>query len=285
MPLITTETVDETRRAVAAARAQRKTIGLVPTMGALHAGHASLIRAARVQTGFVVVSLFVNPTQFGPTEDLARYPRPFEHDRALCAAEGVDVICHPNVAAMYPADFRTYVEVHGLQDRLCGASRPGHFRGVATVVLKLLNIVQPDRAYFGQKDAQQATIIKQMVRDLNVPVAIEMCPIVREADGLALSSRNVYLSADERKQAPVLHRALEEICRLVASGERRAPPLIQLATSWIARTPGARLDYLAIVDRETLMPVDPLRGQVLVALAVLFGTTRLIDNIVLQVGE
>ncbi len=156
MTLVTTETVDEMRRAVAAAR-ERKTIGLVPTMGALHAGHASLIRAARSQTEFVVVSLFVNPTQFGPTEDLAHYPRPFEHDRALCAAEGVDVIFHPSAAAMYPADYRTYVEVHGLQGSLCGASRPGHFRGVATVVLKLFNIVQPDRAYFGQKDAQQAT--------------------------------------------------------------------------------------------------------------------------------
>ena len=186
---------------------------------------------------------------------------------------------------MYPADYHTYVEVRGLQDGLCGASRPGHFRGVATVVLKLFNIVQPDRAYFGQKDAQQATIIKRMVRDLNVPIAIEICPIVREADGLALSSRNVYLSAEERMHAPVLHRTLEEMRRLVASGERWSAPLIELATSWIARTPGARLDYLAIVDHETLVPVDPLRGQVLVALAVFFGTTPLIDNIVLQVEE
>jgi pantoate--beta-alanine ligase len=277
--------VDETRQRSAAARAGGQRIGLVPTMGALHAGHASLIRAARRETGFVVVSIFVNPTQFGPREDLARYPRPLEKDAALCAEEGVNLIFHPEPGTMYSPGYNTYVEVHKLQDVLCGAARPGHFRGVATVVLKLLNITQPDMAYLGQKDAQQARIIEQMVRDLDVPVALRIIPIVREADGLALSSRNVYLSAEERRHATVLYRTLEEIGRLVKAGQRRAAPLLALARDEVARTPGARLDYAAIVDRDRLQPVERLHGEVLIALAVYFGATRLIDNIILQVED
>ncbi len=280
-----TEIVEETCRAVGEARQQGRSIGLVPTMGALHEGHASLIRAARAEAGFVVVSIFVNPTQFGPKEDLTRYPRPFEHDVALCESLGVDLIFHPQAAVMYPTGYATYVEVQGLQDVLCGASRPGHFRGVATVVLKLFNIIQPDSAYFGQKDAQQARLIEQLVSDLNLPVALRICPIVREPDGLALSSRNVYLSASERQQATVLYRTLETVRRRIDAGERQAAPLIGEMTGLISQAPAARLDYASIVDFQTLGPIDKLRGRILVALAVYFGTTRLIDNIVLTVKD
>jgi pantoate--beta-alanine ligase len=200
----------------------------------------------------------------------------------ICAAEGVDLVFHPEAATLYPAGYHTYVEVHDLQDVLCGASRPGHFRGVATVVLKLFNMVQPDRAYFGQKDAQQVRIIQQMVRDLNVPVQIDACPIVREADGLALSSRNQYLSAEQRCQATVLWRALEEARDLVKSGLRDGPALVRALTARIGTAPGARLDYAAVVDLDTLRPLERLAGKILVALAVYFGNTRLIDNIVLD---
>jgi pantoate--beta-alanine ligase len=254
-------------------------------MGALHAGHTSLIRAARAEVGFAVVSIFVNPSQFGPGEDLTRYPRPFEHDRHLCAAEGVDLIFHPEPGTVYPPGYSTYVEVHGLQDVLCGPRRPGHFRGVATVVLKLFNIVRPDQAYFGQKDAQQTRLIQQMVHDLDLPVAIRVCPIVREPDGLALSSRNAYLSPAERRQAVVLYQALEEVRRLVAAGERRAALLIQKVTATITAAPAARIDYVSIVDPQTLQPLAEIRGGALVALAVFFGGTRLIDNVILHVKD
>ncbi len=278
-----TEDIPATQTACGAARAGGKTIGFVPTMGALHAGHASLIRAARRETGFVAVSLFVNPTQFGPKEDLSRYPRPYADDVACCEAEGVDLLFHPAPAVMYPPGFRTHVEVEGWQDVLCGGSRPGHFRGVATVVLKLFNIVQPDVAYFGQKDAQQARVLQQMVRDLNVPVRLAVCPIVREPDGLALSSRNRYLDPQQRSRAVVLHQVLEEIRTRIAAGARQAAPLLHLAREQIGSTPGARIDYAAIVDYETLQPLDTLAGSVLVALAVYFGTTRLIDNLLVDV--
>ncbi|HZT80648.1 MAG TPA: pantoate--beta-alanine ligase [Gemmataceae bacterium] len=274
--------VASARRAVAGARRRGLSIGLVPTMGALHAGHASLLRAARKETGFVVVSVFVNPTQFGPHEDLARYPRPFEQDVDLCRREGADLIFHPEPAVMYPPGFRTWVEVHGLQDVLEGASRPGHFRGVATVVLKLFNIVQPDRAYFGQKDAQQARIIRQMVRDLDVPVAVAVCPTVREPDGLALSSRNQYLQPGQRRHAAALHAALEEGRRLVEGGERDPEAVRRAMADRIAATPGAVLDYAAVVDADSFLPPDRLRGRVLLALAVRFGATRLIDNLPLD---
>ncbi len=277
------KTVTEVSLAVAAAQRAGRTVGLVPTMGALHAGHASLIRQARADSGYVVVSIFVNPTQFGPREDLTRYPRPFENDVALCAAEGVDLIFHPEPETIYPPDYHTFVEVHELQDVLCGSSRPGHFRGVATVVLKLFNIVRPDAAYFGQKDAQQVRILQQMVHDLNVPVNIAVCPIVREADGLALSSRNVYLRPEERRRTLVLSRVLEEIRRRVAAGERQAGPLLEWVRTEVAAVPGTRLDYASVVDLKTLQPLAQLTGQVLVALAVFVGETRLIDNVILEI--
>jgi pantoate--beta-alanine ligase len=285
VPPLITQTIDETRQALAQARQRGLTIGLVPTMGALHAGHISLIRAARGETGFVVVSIFVNPTQFGPNEDFHRYPRPFDQDVQVCAAEGVDLIFHPGSGTLYRAGYQTYVEVHGLEEVLCGASRPGHFRGVATIVCKLFNIIQPDVAYFGQKDAQQARIIQQMVRDLNLPLAIQMQPIVREADGLALSSRNQYLDANQRRQATVLYRSLEEVRELVNTGQRDAAILVQAMKNRIATAAEARLDYAAVVDFETLKPLERLHGQVLVALAVYFGSTRLIDNILLRVDD
>jgi len=282
VPPCITETVADTRRAIADARRAGRTVGLVPTMGALHAGHVSLIRAARNQTNFVVVSIFVNPAQFGPHEDFDRYPRPFTRDMHICAEEGVDLIFHPEPGTLYPSNYHTYVEVHDLQDVLCGAARPGHFRGVATVVLKLFNIVQPDTAFFGQKDAQQVRIIQQMVEDLNVPVDIRMRPILRDSDGLALSSRNQYLDAEQRQQAPVLSRALAEARERVADGERSAEVLLNLIKNRIASAPAAVLDYAAVVDFATLRPVQHLQGRVLVALAVRFGLTRLIDNIMVN---
>jgi pantoate--beta-alanine ligase len=276
-------TVEETRRAVAAARRRGLSVGLVPTMGALHEGHASLIRAARRDTGFVVVSIFVNPTQFGPKEDLSRYPRPLEHDLALCAREGADLVFHPAPETVYPPGFRTYVEVTDLQGVLEGASRPGHFRGVATVVLKLFNMVQPDVAFFGQKDGQQARIIRQMAADLNVPVVVRVCPTVREADGLALSSRNVYLDAGQRRNAVALSAALELGRALVEGGERDPRRVCGVMEARIAATPGAGLDYAVAVDADSLRPLDRLHGRVMLAVAVRFGGTRLIDNVLVDV--
>jgi pantoate--beta-alanine ligase len=258
-------------------------VGLVPTMGALHAGHASLIQAARRETGVVVVSLFVNPTQFGPNEDLARYPRTWESDVEICEFEGADLIFAPSTPVVYPVGFQTFVEVNELEKVLCGASRPGHFRGVATVVLKLFNIVRPDIAYFGQKDAQQARIIQQMVKDLNVPVKIALCPIVRAPDGLALSSRNRYLDAEQRQRATVLYRALELTRSRIAAGERSASKVTGDMAALVKATAGADLDYVAAVDWKDLQPLECLRGEVLLALAVRFGGTRLIDNVLLHV--
>jgi pantoate--beta-alanine ligase len=284
MPPPVVSTTLATRRAVAEARARGLSVGLVPTMGALHAGHTSLIRAARRETGFVAVSIFVNPTQFGPHEDFDRYPRPLEQDLRLCAEEGADLVFTPDAQALYPPGFRTYVEVHSLQDVLCGASRPGHFRGVATVVLKLFNIVGADTAFFGEKDAQQVRLLQQMVRDLDVPVEVRVCPTVREPDGLALSSRNQYLDPQQRRQAPVLFQTLEDARALVGRGERDAGKVRQVLASRLATAAAARPDYVAVVDWETLAPVERLQGRVLIALAVRFGSTRLIDNILLDVG-
>jgi pantoate--beta-alanine ligase len=252
-------------------------------MGALHAGHVSLVSAAKSECGFIVVSIFVNPTQFGPNEDFSRYPRPFEKDVELCASESVHCIFAPSPAAMYPSGFRTFVEVTRLQDGLCGASRPGHFRGVATVVLKLLNIVQPDVAYFGQKDFQQTRILEQMVADLNVPTRLVVCPTLREPDGLALSSRNQYLDRPQRLQAPVLLQALTHAQKLIRQGERRAEVLAEAMRSGIEKGPGARVDYIAVVDALSLEPVNRVEGKVLLALAVYFGSTRLIDNVFVNV--
>jgi pantoate--beta-alanine ligase len=276
-------TVDETRSALAAVRARGTTVGLVPTMGALHTGHISLIRQARVENGYVVVSIFVNPTQFGPKEDLSRYPRPLEKDLSICRQENVDLAFVPDANTMYPPRFQTFVTVKELQRVLCGPSRPGHFRGVATVVLKLFNIVQPNIAYFGQKDGQQARIVQQMVQDLNVPVEIRVCPIVREPDGLALSSRNVYLDSDQRKQATVLYRALNAGCEIIASGERDGALVLRRMKDAIGTAPAAVIDYVAVVDAATLEPIDHLRGEVLLALSVKFDQTRLIDNLKIMV--
>lgn len=272
------------RHAIAEARRCGRTIGLVPTMGALHGGHLGLIETARAENGFVVVSIFVNPMQFGPKEDLNRYPRSLEHDLELCNEAGVDLVFHPPTEFMYRPGHRTFVEVTELQDVLCGASRPGHFRGVATVVLKLFNLVQPDRAYFGQKDAQQVRILQQMTRDLNVAVEIRVCPIVREADGLALSSRNEYLEAEERRQATVLYRALTEAKRRIEAGEREAVTVRQTMIEQIAAMPDAILDYAAVVDADSLQALSRIDAEhsVLLALAVRFGGTRLIDNLLIQ---
>jgi pantoate--beta-alanine ligase len=276
---VLTHTITETRRAIADARAAGKTIGLVPTMGALHEGHAALVRRARGECGFVAVSIFVNPTQFGPTEDFNRYPRTLPEDRLLCDREGADLVFAPDASEMYPGRFRTFVEVGELGLHLCGASRPGHFRGVATVVLKLLNIVQPDRAYFGQKDAQQVRIIEQLVRDLDVPTEMVRVPTVREGDGLAISSRNRYLEPADRRRATVLVQALREVRQRFIAGERDARVLRAILTERVATTPGATLDYAEIVDADSLQPVEQITGPALAALAVKFGATRLIDNI------
>jgi pantoate--beta-alanine ligase len=284
MSLPVAEQIEEVRRRVALARKEGKSVGLVPTMGALHEGHASLIRRARAETGFVVVSIFVNPTQFGPAEDFVRYPRTLAEDLTLCEQEKADLVFAPATETMYPDGFHTRIEVAGLQDRLCGASRPGHFRGVATVVAKLFHIVQPDAAYFGQKDAQQVRIIDQMVRDLNMPVRIRVCPIVREPDGLAISSRNRYLGAPERQNAAILFRALEEARHMVEAGERDAKRVRQKLMSLIESTPGATLDYAEVVRAENLETLERLAGEVLIAVAVRFGATRLIDNVVIQIA-
>jgi pantoate--beta-alanine ligase len=279
----TATTVEAVRVAVADARKHGLRIGLVPTMGALHPGHISLIEAARRETGFVVATIFVNPTQFGPNEDLSRYPRPLDRDLEMCGKAGVDLVFVPEVPTIYPPGFSTYVEVEGLQCLWEGASRPGHFRGVATVVLKLFNIVGADVAYFGQKDAQQARIIQQMVRDLDVPIRIQVCPIIREPDGLALSSRNVYLDPEQRKNAVALSQALHEAKAKIEAGERSAGVILQGMAARIEATPGAKLDYAAVVDAITLQSVDSLKGEILLALAVRFGATRLIDNVLLRV--
>jgi pantoate--beta-alanine ligase len=275
-------TGEELRAAIREARRGGQTVGFVPTMGALHAGHRTLIEASRARDGVVVVSVFVNPTQFGPKEDLGRYPRPFDEDMKICRNAGVDIVFHPEVETIYPAGYETYVEVTELQQVLEGASRPGHFRGVATVVLKLLNLVQPDRAYFGQKDAQQVRVVEQMVRDLAVPVELVVCPTDREADGLARSSRNVYLDPSQRAEAVVLFQALQRAEVLYRDGERDAATIEKAMREILAQSSGAVIDYVVLVDADRLTPVKSLEGRTLVALAVRFGTTRLIDNVVLS---
>jgi pantoate--beta-alanine ligase len=275
-------TIDEMRAASRAARREGKSLGLVPTMGALHEGHLSLVRAAKAQCDLVAASIFVNPLQFGPSEDLAKYPRTFDRDRELFAQEGVDFIFAPSVEEMYPAGAVTYVTVEGLSDKLCGRSRPGHFRGVTTVVAKLFNIVEPDRAFFGQKDAAQSTIIRRMVRDLNIPVQVVVCPIVREPDGLAMSSRNAYLDPQQRESARVLYRSLMAVQERFDRGERKVQALIEAGKQAFAQEPFVRLDYFEIVDPETLDPVDDLSRPALVAVAAFVGKARLIDNIILQ---
>ncbi len=261
--------------------ASSDTVGLVPTMGALHAGHASLIRAACASCGHVAVSIFVNPTQFGPNEDYARYPRSFDADCALAKAEGAGVIFAPAVEELYPADASTFVEVEGLGQRLDGASRPGHFRGVATVVAKLLIAAEPDRAFFGQKDAAQVAVIRRMVADLRLATEIVVCPIVRDPDGLALSSRNFYLSPAERAQALTLSRAIRQVEALAAAGERRSSALLEAARKIFAAEPDIRVDYIELVNWTTLRPIETAVPGSLFAVAGWIGATRLIDNTIL----
>jgi pantoate--beta-alanine ligase len=275
-------TSDEMRCACRAARQAGKRLGLVPTMGALHAGHLSLVKAARASCDTVAVSIFVNPTQFGPNEDLAKYPRQFERDRELLEREGVDLLFAPSVEEMYPGGAVTWVTVEELSGKLDGRSRPGHFRGVTTVVAKLFHILEPDLAFFGQKDAAQAAIIRRMVRDLNLPVEIVVCPIVREPDGLAMSSRNAYLDAQQRKQALVLHRSLMRAKELVDAGERSAAKLTAAGREEFAAESSVRLDYFEIVNPETLDPIADASEGALVAVAAFVGTTRLIDNVLLR---
>ncbi len=260
-----------------------KSIGFVPTMGYLHEGHLSLVRAAKKHTDVVVMSIFVNPIQFGPKEDFKKYPRDPNRDEALAREAGVDVLFCPTVGEMYPDGYATYVNVERLTDRLCGASRPGHFRGVATVVAKFFGIVRPDVAYFGQKDAQQSVVVKQMVRDLNMGVEIKVMPIIREKDGLAMSSRNVYLSEAERADALVLNRALVKAESLIAGGERDAGCVAKVMKEMISEKPGVRIDYISIVDAQGLSDVKTISGQVLIAVAAIVGKTRLIDNIIAKV--
>jgi pantoate--beta-alanine ligase len=257
------------------------TLGFVPTMGALHEGHLSLVRASKSRCRATAVSIFVNPLQFGPTEDLAKYPRPLERDLALLEGLGVDLVFLPSVQEMYPAGAKTRVLVDELSNKLDGASRPGHFLGVTTVVSKLFEIVRPDVAFFGQKDAAQVAVLRKMVKDLDMDVDLVVCPIVRETDGLAMSSRNTYLTTEQRQQALVLHRALMRVQLAADRGERDAARLREIGEQVIAEEPGARLDYFAIVHPETLDPVTDTKRGALVAVAAYLGTTRLIDNILL----
>lgn len=274
-------TINSLRAESRAARVAGKRIGFVPTMGALHDGHLSLIRAARSRCDLVVASIFVNPTQFGPNEDLAKYPRTFERDCQLLEKENADLLFAPTVEEMYPQDAVTWVTVEGLSEKLDGKSRPGHFRGVTTVVAKLFHIVEPDIAFFGQKDAAQVAIIRRMVRDMKFPVEIVACPIVREPDGLAMSSRNAYLDSSQRKAALVLSRALWEVERKYKSGERDTNTLIEHGKQLIAKEPAARLDYLELVNADTLDPVAQATPGTMVAVAAYVGNTRLIDNLLL----
>jgi pantoate--beta-alanine ligase len=277
----TVTTVSGMKTLQAGWRAEGRTIGFVPTMGFLHEGHLSLVRECRKSADATVVSIFVNPLQFGPQEDLRRYPRDPERDGALLEKDGVDLLFLPDDREMYPPGYRTSVEVAGLQDKLCGRSRPGHFKGVATVVLKLFQIVRPDIAFFGQKDAQQALILQRMGKDLNLDVEIRVMPIVREPDGLAMSSRNTYLNAEERRAATILFRSLEQARRMYENGERAAGRIRDQLLRTIASEHLAKVDYAEIVDPGSLDPVERIEGRTLVALAVYIGRTRLIDNIML----
>lgn len=271
-------TINEVRAIVNKWKSEGLTVGFVPTMGYLHEGHKSLVKKAYEENDKVVVSIFVNPIQFGPKEDLSTYPRDLERDKALCQSAGADIIFHPENEEMYHKDFSTFVDMNGLTDELCGKSRPTHFRGVCTVVTKLFNIVAPHRAYFGEKDAQQLAVIKRMVRDLNIDVEVVGCPIVREEDGLAKSSRNTYLSEEERIAATILNKALTVAKNKIANGERVASNIVNSIIETISTEPLAKIDYVQVVDSLSIEPVKTLDKSVLVAIAVFIGKTRLIDN-------
>ena len=276
------KTIDQVRSAVRKARGDGKVIGFVPTMGALHRGHVSLMEAASSKCDFVVVSIFVNPTQFGPSEDLDKYPRDMEADAEKCRQVGVDLIFAPEVSEMYPDKLIGWVEVEKLTDNLCGRSREGHFKGVTTVCAKLFNIVLPDIAFFGQKDAQQAIVIKRMVKDLNMSLSIEVCPTVREENGLAISSRNQYLSEDEKKQAALIYASLQKCEQLVKEGITNSEKLVEAIIGKLAESPCIKIEYISIVNINTIADVAQVDGRVLVVMAVKLGNTRLIDNIILD---
>ncbi len=277
--MIVTDQPEDVRREVQQARQRGELVGVVPTMGALHSGHMSLVQTARKECGFVLATIFVNPTQFGPNEDFDRYPRPLEDDLKQCRAAGVDLVFRPTIQTMYPAGFSTFVEVEGLSTVLEGAFRPGHFRGVATVVLKLFQLVGADVAYFGRKDYQQQLLIKKLCRDLNVPIEIRTCPTVREADGLALSSRNRYLSADQRKTALRLSQSLNLARKQLLSGERNIEEVRRAMRANLEETPGIVVDYITVADAETLEEISEPRQKMVALVAARVGTTRLIDNL------
>lgn len=277
------QTIQETRNTIKEWRRQGYTIGLVPTMGYLHDGHASLMKKAKESCQKVVVSIFVNPMQFGANEDLSTYPRDLEADSRLCESLGVDLIFHPSVEEMYDPGFCSFVDMTGLTKELCGKSRPIHFRGVCTVVTKLFNIVTPDKAFFGQKDAQQLAVIKRMTADLNMDIEIVGCPIIREEDGLARSSRNVYLNKEERQAALILSKTIQLGQQMVQQGTRSASQLLAAMKASLESEPLARIDYVEAVSMDTIQPIDTLQGQVLVAMAVFIGKTRLIDNFIVEV--
>ncbi|MBE6852629.1 MAG: pantoate--beta-alanine ligase [Ruminococcus sp.] len=275
--MLVVKTIREVREIVKQWRKEDLSVGFVPTMGYLHEGHQSLIRAAG-ENDRVVVSIFVNPMQFGPKEDLATYPRDLEHDKEKCIEAGADLIFAPDVSEMYEDNFQAFVDMNLLTQELCGLTRPCHFRGVCTVVTKLFNIVKPDRAYFGKKDAQQLAIIKRMVADLNMDIEIIGCPIIREADGLARSSRNVYLDTQERKAALVLSKAVNKASELINSGERNSETIVSAMTQIISAEPLAKIDYVKVVSLDTMQQISEINNSALIALAVYIGKTRLIDN-------
>ncbi len=275
-------TIQSVRKLVKAARAKGKRIGFVPTMGALHIGHVSLIEAATHNTDFVVVSIFVNPTQFGPGEDFERYPRPFDEDLEICRKHGVDVVFAPTAEEMYPKENLTWVNVEKLSKLLCGQFRPGHFRGVATVCAKLFNIVTPDIAFFGQKDAQQAIVVKRMVADLNMPLKILVCPTIREPNGLAMSSRNQYLTAKQKIDAALIYKSLQKCEELIQAGVTATAEIIGQMRKILDEIPSAKIEYVSIVNAETLQSIDKITGKVLAAVAIKIGSTRLVDNILVD---
>jgi pantoate--beta-alanine ligase len=277
------ETIKDMKAVIRSNKTSGKTIGFVPTMGYLHEGHLSLMKKSVEANDFTVISIFVNPTQFGPNEDFEKYPRDIERDIRLAESVGVDVVFAPSVAEMYPNNYKTYVNVEDLTNVMCGLSRPGHFRGVTTVVNKLFNIVEPDKAYFGQKDAQQVVVLKKMVRDLNMNLEIVTCPIIREPDGLAMSSRNVYLSKEERAAALILSKSLFEVEEMIKKGEKSREKVVNYLIDRIKSEKLADIDYVEVVNTENLSQVEKLEGSILVALAVRFGKTRLIDNVVVEV--
>ncbi|HEY9062676.1 MAG TPA: pantoate--beta-alanine ligase [Pseudobacteroides sp.] len=277
------EKISDLKAVIRSQKLSGKIIGFVPTMGYLHEGHISLVKASKDENDFTIMSIFVNPTQFGPNEDFEKYPRDMARDSKMAEEAGVDIIFAPTREEMYPDSYKTYIEVEDITGVLCGKTRPGHFKGVTTVVAKLFNIVEPDKAYFGQKDAQQVIVIKKMVRDLNMNLEVVICPIIREYDGLAMSSRNSYLSTGERKAAVILSKSLFEAKELIKNGERDASKLIKYISERISTVDFAEIDYVEITDAENLEEVEMINGKVLIALAVRFGKTRLIDNVVVEV--